>query len=428
MRSLKEKITGHRHYTKAKRWGVMTLVTGSAQTVVQGLGFLCGILVVRLLPVEQYAFYTLANTMLGAMTILADGGISSGVLARGGQVWRDRERLGAVMATGLQLRRRFAVWSALVCLPLLGWLLWDKGAGWLTTSMVCLSVIPAFYAALSDTIYQVAPKLHQAVMPLQRNQMEVGAGRLLASGALLFVFPWAFVAILAAGIPRLIGNIRLRRISVVYADPGQRPDPQERTQMLKLVRRILPGSIFYCISGQITVWLISVFGTTAAVAQVGALGRFSLLLTLGSSVLSALVFPAFAKLPARRGVLAGRLSLIMAAVLGAMAASLALVYFASDPLLWILGESYRGLDHALVLSMGGACISTLSGIFFGLGAAREWPSHPALLIGLNVAFIVSGALLFDVSTLAGVLWFNIYVACSQVLANAGNLYYKISRL
>jgi hypothetical protein len=48
---------------------------------------LYGILIIRLLPVE-YAFYTLANTMHRTMTVLADGGITTGVMSQVGKVGR----------------------------------------------------------------------------------------------------------------------------------------------------------------------------------------------------------------------------------------------------------------------------------------------------------------------------------------------------
>lgn len=49
-------------------------LTGGAQILVQAIGFISGIMVIRLLSPQQYAYYTLANTVLGTMVVLADGG------------------------------------------------------------------------------------------------------------------------------------------------------------------------------------------------------------------------------------------------------------------------------------------------------------------------------------------------------------------
>ena len=91
---------------KISQWVKLVSVTGGAQIMVQGLGFLSGILIIRLLPTSEYALYTLANTMLGAISILADSGISNGVMATGGKVWLNRVELGKVMVTGMELRKK----------------------------------------------------------------------------------------------------------------------------------------------------------------------------------------------------------------------------------------------------------------------------------------------------------------------------------
>lgn len=85
----------------------MIFITGGAQVLVQLTGLISGILIIRLLPTNEYAFYTLANTMLGTLAVLAGGGISTGGMSEGGKVWRDKARLGGVLATGLKLRRKF---------------------------------------------------------------------------------------------------------------------------------------------------------------------------------------------------------------------------------------------------------------------------------------------------------------------------------
>lgn len=86
----------HRMHSNPKNervfsWIKLIAVTGSAQVIVQVLGFISGIMIIRMLPTQEYAFYTLANTMLGTMTILADGGIGTGVMAQGGKVWQNRK-------------------------------------------------------------------------------------------------------------------------------------------------------------------------------------------------------------------------------------------------------------------------------------------------------------------------------------------------
>jgi hypothetical protein len=87
-------------------------------------------------------------------------------------------------------------------------------AGWLTSFLITISLIPAFFAALSDSLLEIPLKLHQNILPLQKNQVYVGIGRLLLVGSTIFIFPFAYIAILASGIPRIYGNLNLRKFLI----------------------------------------------------------------------------------------------------------------------------------------------------------------------------------------------------------------------
>lgn len=398
---------------KALEWSKLITITGAAQVVVQALGFGCGILVIRLLPTHEYALYTLANTMLGTMILLADGGISTGVMAQGGKVWQDPAQLGAVLATGLDLRKKFALASLLFAAPLLIVLLHYHGASWLVAGLILLSIIPAFFTALSNTLLEVAPKLKQDIVPLQKTQVGINVGRLALLTLTLFVFPWAAVAILAAGLPQLWGNYRLRTISAGYADLTQKPDPVVRQHILAVVKRVLPGAIYFSASGQITVWLISLFGTTAAIAEVGALSRLSALLSVFSILLTTLVVPRFARLQANKALLFTRFFQILFTIVLVSITLIGIVYLLPNQILWILGKKYAGLSSELVLSITGSCLGLITGISFSLVSSRGWATNPAITISIEVAALVTGILLFDVATLQGVFLLNIFISLIQ---------------
>src|SRR5215469_4484144 len=82
------------------------LLTAVAQSGIQLLAVITGLVILRLLPVREYAYYTIANAALGSLTVLTDCGVTQSVLALGGKVWQSPAALGAVVAGGLRLRRR----------------------------------------------------------------------------------------------------------------------------------------------------------------------------------------------------------------------------------------------------------------------------------------------------------------------------------
>src|SRR5690606_10439234 len=126
------------------------------------------------------------------------------------------------------------------------------------------------------------PKLSQEIVPLQKLQVQNNLGRLILLCISLFAFPWAYVAILASGIPQIWMNIKLRFFASKYADMNAPADDQIRTSIMSIVARVMPASVYYCLSGQITIWLSSVDGSTSVIAQLGALGRVAMLFNLFS--------------------------------------------------------------------------------------------------------------------------------------------------
>lgn len=424
----RDKLKQHPQYDTIVSWGKLLSITGGAQIIVQIVGFASGLMIIRLLPVDEYALYTLSNTMLGTMTLLADGGISVGIMSQGGKIWQNKEKLGIVLASGLNLRRKFAIVSLSVAIPVLIYLLLRNGSSWFMAILIVASLIPAFFAALSDSLLEIFPKLHQEILPLQKNQISVGVGRLILTGLTIFIFPWTFVAILAGGIPRIYGNVKLKKIAENFVDNQQTSDPIVEKEILSVVKRVMPGAIYYCISGQITIWLISIFGNATSVAQIGALGRVSVLLGIFGALFSTLLLPRFARQKNEykvllRQFLVNILLLVIISIFVVLGISLLSTQF-----LWILGGDYTGLNTALVLNVIGSCLGLITGLLFSLSSSRGWLINPYLFIVINLLCIVIGIFFFDISNLNGVLWFNIFISVIQTIIYLCYTFLKIYKL
>jgi len=427
MRELVQRISTTAKSDRAFTWLKLISVTGGAQLIIQAIGLISGILVIRLLSTQEYGLYTLANTLLGTMVVLADGGISAGVMSQGGKVWQDRQKLGTVLATGLDLRRKFAKGSLLIAMPLLVYLLRMHGASWFMSFLIAVCLVPAFFTALSGTLLQIAPKLNQDIVPLQKNGLIATTARLITILS-LFVFPWAFIAMLAYGLPQIWANLNLRKISSAYADWSQQPDPVIRKEIISFVKRILPGAIYFCFYGQISIWLISVFGSISSVAQVGALGRLAMVLNLFNVLFTTLVSPRFSRLPNNKNLLLSRFLQIQLCLLLLSVGIISIVYLFPSEVLWILGKDYSNLQQELVLNVIGSCLSLIAGIAFTLFTSRGWAINPIISIPISLLSIVVAVMFMDVSSLKGVLLLNIFVACVQVLMNGLYCLIKIIRI
>ncbi len=415
MKGLVHKISANPRYGRLFEWGKLISITGTAQVTVQAIGLFSGILIIRLLPTAEYALYTLANTMLGTMTILTDGGIALGVMSQGGKVWQNKNKLGSVVATGLDLRKKFAIVSLLIATPVLFYLLFHHGASWIMSALIVLSLIPAFFTTLSGTLLEIPLKLRQDIAPLQKIQVGASIARLLLLTLTIFIFPWAYIAVLAFGLPQVWANYKLRKTAARYADSHSKPDPVVRKEILGLVKKVLPGSIYFCLSGQVTIWLISVFGSTSALAQVGALGRLSMMLGIFSVLFSTLITPRYARLPGEKNLLFIRYLQVQAGVIGLSIVIVGLVYVFPTQILWILGKDYAHLTNEITLNIIGSCLTLICGIAFNIAASRGWALNPLITIPISVITIIVGVLVIDISTIKGILQLNILVAFVETM-------------
>jgi O-antigen/teichoic acid export membrane protein len=404
------------------------LLTGAAQAMVQLAAFAAGLFVIRELSAQQYAFYTIINAALGMMTVLTDSGIQNGLLTQGGAVWKNPEQLGAVLASALYIRRRLALLAMLLSVLLTLALLRHQGAAWGNALFLTASILPVFLATVSGHLYEAVPRLHQRLVALQRIQVASALLRVLCLALLLPLWPLAAAASLLSAVPQWLANWRLRSLAAGDADPRAAGTSAIRQEIFRVVRRAMPGAIYYSFSGQLNIWLISIFGHSNAVAAVGALSRLAMLLTVFTSVFAVLAVPRFARVPAVDPRLLGRR---FWSYLGALALSclLPLVLLAAFPntILALLGPRYRGLTVEAVLMAGSAAAAVLTGAAFSLSAVRGIVASPWLAIPLFAALQIVLMATVPVDTVKGVVAINLFSSAGQFAFHCAYFYWAQRR-
>ncbi|MFB9076927.1 lipopolysaccharide biosynthesis protein [Flavobacterium procerum] len=427
---MKEKISKFKAYPKYSdwiHWGKLISITGGAQVLIQIISFGCGLFIIRSFSIAEYAIYTLANTMLGAMNILADGGIVSGVIAEGGKVWQDKNKLGAVISTGMNLRKRFALGSVLIAGSVLIYLLMHNNASWYYSLLILLSLIPVFYANLSDSLLEVAPKLHQDIKPLQKNAVMANMGRLLLTIPSVFFIPFTPIAIIATGIPRIIANFKLKKISNKFTS-NQKEDVQIKKNILHMVSRILPVEVYNIFSTNISVWILSIIGATASIAQVGALFRIGAVLSLFNILFNTIIVPRYSRLQNIKKELFDKMIKIQLLLFGISVIIIFFTWLFSFKIIWLLGSNYKNLDFELVLTVTIFCLNIIYTVIYTLCRGRGWVINPIFNIGINLLSIVLCALIFDITSLKGILIFNITISAVLVVMHVGYSYFRLYQL
>jgi len=405
-------------------WGRLISITGLVQILVQVLGLLSGIAIIRLLPTTEFALYTLANAVLATIMVLADSGIGAGILASGGRVWQNPKALGSVVKAGIALRKRFALITLMIALPVLWCLLLRHGANWLMALGILFAIIPAFFASLSDTLYELPLKLKQDIGALQKNQLLANLSRFVILTSSLYFLPFTIVALIGTGFSRIWANVALRKRAFRLADLRQAADPLVKTEIAGMLKRTMPSTIYYCLSGQLTIWLISIFGNTTGIAQLGALERVVGVVGVIGIVFTTLVIPRFARLQQDAALLLSWFVKILGLLIGISVCVCLAFYFLADQVLLVLGPRYSNLQLPLLLVSIGSCLKLMAGIANYLSVARGWAIQPSLHIIVSVLVQILLIAYLDLTVLNHILVISMVNGLVALLLYCGYFFYR----
>jgi len=392
------------------------------QGVVQLIGFCSGILLVRWLDQREYAYFTIANTMQGTISLLADIGVSVGLVSIGGRVWQDRHRFGELINTGLSLRKRLGAIAIVAVTPVLASMLLKNGAPISYTALLIAIVLAGISVELSIGVLAVVPRLRSDISLIQRIDLTGAIVRLCLLLSLTFIFLNAGMAVAVATATLFLQYTLLRRYLGKVVDLGASQNAQDRREIIRLTKHLAPNAVFYCLQGQITIFLISFFAhRVSAVAEVGALGRLAMIFTVVSNLLANVFVPAFARCHERR-----KLQWLYAAIAGgvvtfSLVVLLAAEFFPSE-FLFILGNKYAHLHRELLLMVGGAVAGALTGTFWALNASKAWITGAWLYIPLTLATQIALIPYTDFSSVSGVLIFNLLSSIPNLLLNVALSY------
>ncbi len=389
----------------------------SLQALAQLLAALSGILVVRTLGIREFAVYTLVTALQATFAVLTDNGISAMVVARAGRVHFDRARLGQLVASARQMRRRLVAGVIVAGAPII-WF-WLKGKNLTTSQFVGLGVLIALslHFQASASIFGSVPLVLLEVNKVQITQLTGAVVRLVALSLVLIAMPGFMPALWANTLGVGVQAWLARRFAAEHINVMAASHEADLKDLKTMVRAQSLNSVYYAFSGQVTVWLIGFFGTTRAVAEVGALGRLSSVVMLGQSALGMLVGPRLARLQTagpfrRRYVLITSLSLLLAGSLCGLAT------LAPAAFLWVLGPSYAGLKAELPLVILSSSIYLVSTTVFVLNNSKAWIEAAWIAVPLILAVQAVSLVFLEVGTVRGAILFGLLSSIPPLLVNS----------
>jgi O-antigen/teichoic acid export membrane protein len=390
-------------YTRLAVWLRMLTAFVSLEVAAQACAVVASFLVVRNLDKSHYAWYSLAfnlQSTLGNFTLL---GIGTGMTSMAGQWIADREKMGALAASALRYRSLLLVIVGPLVLPVFGYLLLKNGCPpWHTLVLVMLAVCLLF-VELNRQIFSTPILIAGRYNYLQQAALLEAISRVAILGLLILLgclSAWTtlLVSILVSG---SVVRLLIRRRAQEFIAPHGTPDREIQRRLTKLNFNVLPSTITFVFQTQIGVAMISIFGKTASVADLGALTRIALVLIVPQAIVSKIIEPKLAR--AREGEDLWRKFGISALCVAAMAAGcFILMFLFRHQFLWLLGKDYWYLDKELVFYSGVACTGTVTSMSMILLYARGWADYMWISPVAEVLCQVGAIPILNLSTPMGV--------------------------
>jgi len=385
----------------------------SVQLIVQALGAASGIFLVRTLDQTQYAYYTIALTMQTTMSLLADMGISVGLSAIGGKVWQDKYRFGQLINTAMQLRYSLAGISVIVVTPILIWMLIKNGASISYGILILIVVLVGLNFQLTTDILGVVPRLHSQIRRVQNLELFSAVIRLVLLGVAYLTFLDAAVAIGIVSIGLGVQRFILGRWVTDSIETKALINLEDRNFISAKVKALAPNAIFFCIQGQLSIWLISLFGTTENIAEIGALGRIAIIFSIINPIMKTIVSPSFARCQSK-GVLRRRYFQIISLFFLFLAAIGILAVLFHRTILGLLGNQYINLKTEFFLLLISASLNSIIQIIAYLNATKAWVQYAWIEIIIRIGLQIILLLVVDISTVKGILLFGIFSQLSPL--------------
>lgn len=373
------------------------------------LAAISGLMLVRLLPINEYGFYTL---LLAAFTFICTFSDLGATETLSFFRWRARKKNMPWMHyfhAVLRFRRTvfaFGFISSAVYVSLMGSHI-SEGALAIMAGLVLIGL--SAWVSIHSGIISYVLKLEQRFRQAYAVELSNELAKLLTVGLIWGLgFATALASMASISIGALVAvalaiNL-LGKAGVMPAQPSPQQIRRRNRSLLGQVVPTLPGAIHFAVQGLFATWLAAYYGSVVNVAEVGALGRLGVLISVIAGFTGTVFVPRLIAITDESLFL--HRYLLWWVVITAFGGSILLtVWVFPGVLLALLGDTYSGLHEELVVVSATAIVATWGSFAYAINRARGWVrlqpySVPFIVAGQSVLFV-----LLDFSSTLGVLVF-----------------------
>ena len=376
---------------------------GLLEIISSALTFAAGILIVRTMGKAEYAWYTVANSMVGGMNMLTTLGVGVALMSIGGKCVGDQVALGRIMTTCVQYRTIFALLFGPLVAGTMAFMLWSNGCPWPYIAVLIAIVVLYLFVQINQDLASSLLRLVGHYNFPQTIAAAGGALRLFLLAGLAVVGAmrvWsAMLSMVAVGLLSYFAFLRPK--SMEFYRRGEPTDPEVGRAIRNITYNTFPITLHAFFMPQISIFLLSVFSSSTSVADFGALGRFALVLSVPMAAINNVFQPWLARTP-RASLLRSYLQIVLS---GAVVSVLIVAVSAAGSSLFldVLGANYQGLNREFVILMAVSCLNFFCNCCGVVLTARGWVGLLWLQPVLSIAATAAGCFFLDLSKLSHVL-------------------------
>lgn len=383
------------------------------QSAVQLLNAATGLLLLRLMSKPEFAIYAIALGIQGMIGILTDLGFGGAITGLVGTRYRDKAILGSYIRTASHLRQALLliIASAAILLAVIFRNVEIEAHGRKELLLLVLAVLLTVQFQAWASYYEIPLLLNGKLVAYYSPQIAAAALRIVSSVALYYAHWISSTTVILANTLSIVAmGVSYRFLARPWIDVPRRVSKVHGREMVRFLLPLLPGTVYQALQGQISLFLIAVFGHVGQIAEVAAAGRIGQLFLLLNSSNGVLVAPFFAKTP--RALFRRRYGYAMCAV-GAVALLVAAsAKFCPGAYLLLLGANYSNLTSQIRLVVYASAIGYFAGAMWSVAVARKWIfwwSGSMQMVLLTLIQLVC-VMFLPLNSSEGVLKMNIYTA------------------
>jgi O-antigen/teichoic acid export membrane protein len=396
---------------RARRWIGILSAYFTVQTLTQLLGMAAGLLLIRFMPVREFALYTLAFSVVTFFNFLTDLGSTTSLLHFYHRASSEKTAFEPYFAAVLSLRRSAFLLGAAAVVIAFPYAAAAKGFGRGQIALVTAGILINVWFQIQASIRVLALRLHDRYGQSYRADVGGTILRVLLAGLMVVtqqLTAWVGVAVTAAstGLSAVLARPAVPAEASVPGPaaglPGLAP---YRSKVVRYLLPTLPSALYFSVQGPLIIWLSATFSSTRTIAEVGALGRLGVVVGMFTSLIGVVFLPRLARIADEKRYFARFLQ--FGALLLAVAVSLLLfAVLMPKVFLFLLGAHYAGLDSELLLVIGGAGLSLLDGYVVSVNIARSWTRWQIGFLIVQVTAQAGLIALFPLTSTYNVLRFN----------------------